>query len=428
MSKTKLLIIVFLIITVRSVSQGFIDSPYSRFGVGDLINNVSGTSIGMGGSSYANTRGGFINYLNPAGLSSIDSLSFIFDFGFNGGIRNYQISNPEMSALKSDFQISNLMFGFRVTPWWASAFGFLPYSKVSYDVASYDSVLYNVNKYYRFGGDGGLNRAFFNNSFTPVKNLNVGVGFSFLYGKINQHNSINFDDDSGDYLNVLQRHSMKISDFMIDFGVQYSIDVNNKNKIHLGGVYQYNSELRGTKSSMIFNSLSSGGSAIIDTIFASEPINGFVSIPQKIGLGLAYEFNDKLIICLDYTTQDWSKTVFFGIQDSLKNSNSISLGLEYLPVGKTGYAYKYSQSVSYRAGAYFNNTYLNVNSNGDPIHDFGISFGFGLPLKRSQTSFNLGLQLGQRGTMRNDLVKENYIIFALNFNLTDRWFVKRKFD
>jgi hypothetical protein len=49
-------------------------------------------------------------------------------------------------------------------------------------------------------------------------------------------------------------------------------------------------------------------------------------------------------------------------------------------------------------------------------------------MKRSKTSFNLSLQLGQRGSLENNLIKENYAIFGLSFNLAEMWFVKSKFD
>ena len=61
------------------------------------------------------------------------------------------------------------------------------------------------------------------------------------------------------------------------------------------------------------------------------------------------------------------------------------------------------------------------------IKDFGISFGVGLPLKRSKTSFNLAVEMGQRGTTDYNLIQENYTRFIFNMTFHERWFVKRKF-
>ncbi len=423
----KIIYILFIVCTINVSGQGKIESPYSKFGVGDLINNTSARNMGMGSVSYAVPSQGYINCMNPAGVAYTDSLSFIFDFGINGGYRYYEIDNPPLSQIKSDLQISHLIIGFRITEWWATRLGASPYSNVDYDIISHDSVIFDVKKNYRYAGRGGYNKIFWSNAFTPVENLNIGVNASYLFGIIDKNNAINFDDDSGAYVNILERTRTSVSDFMFDFGLQYKLKINAANNLHLGGIYNYNSFIKGTKSVMKFNSLSLGGSAIVDTL-DNYNMTGTITIPQKIGFGVCLEHNEKLLLAFDFTTQSWSDAKFFDVEYSLNNTNSYNFGLEYKPIGKTGYAYRYSQAVSYRTGVHFTNTYLNLNENQEQINDFGISFGFGLPMERSKTSFNLSVQIGQRGTLRNDLIKENYVIFALSFNLTDRWFERRRFE
>jgi hypothetical protein len=68
------------------------------------------------------------------------------------------------------------------------------------------------------------------------------------------------------------------------------------------------------------------------------------------------------------------------------------------------------------------------SAGGDHLKDFGITFGMGLPLKRSKTSFNLAFEWGQRGTTDNSLIKENYMRLTMNLTLHEYWFMKRKFD
>ena len=54
--------------------------------------------------------------------------------------------------------------------------------------------------------------------------------------------------------------------------------------------------------------------------------------------------------------------------------------------------------------------------------------GFGIPVKKSATKINIGFETGQRGETNNGLIKENYYILNVNFNMGDIWFIKRKFD
>ncbi|MCF8339273.1 MAG: hypothetical protein K9I74_14985, partial [Bacteroidales bacterium] len=60
--------------------------------------------------------------------------------------------------------------------------------------------------------------------------------------------------------------------------------------------------------------------------------------------------------------------------------------------------------------------------------EFGISFGVGLPIKNSQSSINLGVEIGQRGTTDNNLIEENYVKFTLGLAIFERWFLQRKYQ
>ena len=62
------------------------------------------------------------------------------------------------------------------------------------------------------------------------------------------------------------------------------------------------------------------------------------------------------------------------------------------------------------------------------VPDYGITFGVGFKPRYAKTVFNVTLQIGQRGSLKNNMVKENYYIIGVNFNLVDRWFVKSRID
>ena len=87
---------------------------------------------------------------------------------------------------------------------------------------------------------------------------------------------------------------------------------------------------------------------------------------------------------------------------------------------------KYFKRVVYRAGVRFEETGLKINN--ESINEFGISFGIGLPIGRYFSNANLGVEIGKRGTTNQNLVEENFINFQISLSLTDRWFVKRKYD
>lgn len=425
----KQLIFALIIITtsVTAIAQGRVGSPYTRYGIGDIKNNTLVRNNSMGGLSYTLPYNNGINFVNPSCTGQIDTLTFIFDFGLNGGVRSYSAANSETSQVRSDFQLSHLLFGFPVTKWWKTTIGAMPFSNVGYSITARDSSL-NVAKNFLYAGNGGVNRVMWNNSFNPVKNLSIGVNANFLFGKMYQSNAISFDDDSGAFLNLIEQNVIRVSDFTFDAGFNYTININNKNSINVGGVYGHNTQLNSIRSTIVYNTLTTGSAAVTDTVYQSDEEKGKIGLPQMLGFGLGYNYDSKFFIGVDYTMQDWSGAQYFGLIDALSNGSFLSIGTEYTPAGRNGNAYKYLQGVSYRAGFYSNNTYFKLADGETPISDFGISFGLGLPMKRSKTSFNLSMQLGQRGSLENNLIKEKYIIFGLSFNLAEMWFVKSKFD
>jgi len=100
------------------------------------------------------------------------------------------------------------------------------------------------------------------------------------------------------------------------------------------------------------------------------------------------------------------------------------LGGEYTPDNSS--VSKYMKKIHYRFGVRYSKTYLQLKNN--QLNDYGISFGLGLPLRRSKKNINLGFEIGQRGTTNQNLIKENYGRIIINFAIYERWFFKRKYD
>ena len=75
------------------------------------------------------------------------------------------------------------------------------------------------------------------------------------------------------------------------------------------------------------------------------------------------------------------------------------------------------------------NDYFTVDGNG--IRSVGITIGATLPvyneIAHSYSGFTVGMEIGSRGSIKNNLVRENYINFSFGVNLNDRWFQKRQY-
>ena len=81
--------------------------------------------------------------------------------------------------------------------------------------------------------------------------------------------------------------------------------------------------------------------------------------------------------------------------------------------------------VVYRFG--FRSEQLSLIVNNIPLTETGISFGVGLPLG-GLSNANVGLEISQRGQEESGLIKETLIALRIGLSLSDRWFIKRKYN
>ena len=109
---------------------------------------------------------------------------------------------------------------------------------------------------------------------------------------------------------------------------------------------------------------------------------------------------------------------------TFENSTRYSFGGYFIP-NYNSYS-SYLKRVTYRAGLRYENTGMILRNKS--IEDFAVTAGLGLPLGGTFSKINVGLEIGKRGTVYNNLVEENYINLSIGLSLSDRWFVKRKYD
>lgn len=167
-------------------------------------------------------------------------------------------------------------------------------------------------------------------------------------------------------------------------------------------------------------------SIIQDTLYADT---GKVTMPSRIGFGFSIARPNKWMIGADVSLQDWSKFSYFDAPSTLTNSLQANVGGEWVPELASN---KYARKIAYRLGAYYHGTFLNLQ--GNPITELGITAGVGLPIGfynpigQSYSRINLGINVGRRGTLENNLLQEMTLQFRLGVNLNDIWFIKRRID
>jgi len=405
-------------------AQSSISSPYSHYGIGDIniINNVRNKSMG----SLAYGMRGFynVNPQNPASYTSFDSLSFVFEGAFNSNFTTLKTTGLSDQAASAG--LSYLYFGFPVTKWLKMSFGAMPFSMVGYKILEEftDPAIGKANYYYE--GDGGLNQYYLGAGFRLHENFSVGANLIYLAGKLQRSRLLNFPD-SVVILNTRVKNTFHISDFSYSIGVQFHKKYNKNTTLTIGGVAGNGNRLKATQerlSETLFGGINNNYEVFKDTIEYVTDIKGHMTLPLFIAGGFTYEKTDKLTLGADFNYGFWENFRLFDQSDSLKNSFRFNAGAEFIPDNSS--ISKYWQKLRYRAGFSYNQTYLNLKNT--MISDLGFAFGIGLPLRRQAATLNFGAEIGSRGTTKNNLIQENYFRFHFGVSITERWFIKRKYN
>lgn len=426
--KIQYLFFIILFLPYLAAGQTENNSPYSRFGIGDIAHHSFGRNRALGGMSFGLRDPNAIVIANPASLSARDTMSFLFEFGVIG--KGTELSSGNLTDKFGDINFNHLAIAFPITKRIGTSIGIIPYSNRNYNIISTireGDLLYNPatgDLDCRYIGEGGINQFFIGNAVQLNKNISLGFNFSYLFGSLERIRTLSFVDRH-DFYNSKYSDETIIGDIKFDWGLQYTANFKHDLELTVGAIFSSNTKLSAEHEVLQENIVYSVDPGIYtDTVLNYTDDNGHILLPGKIGAGFTIKKGDKLMIGADYYSQDWSDARFFGKSDSLKNTNTLRGGIEFVPNSRD--LRNYLNSIHYRIGGHYSDSYLQLN--GEQLTDFGISFGLGLPLRGSRSIFNIAFEFGQRGTLDNNLIKEKYGILSFSLTLYDFWFKKQKFD
>lgn len=397
------------------------NSPYTRYGFGQLSDQSFGNGKAMGGIGYGLRNKSQINPTNPASYTAIDSLTFLLEGGFSLQNTNFSEGNLKKNVQNANFDYIAMQF--RLHRRLAMSLGFLPFSNVGYKITSDSKMSFgdreiNVSEIYK--GTGGINQAYMGVGFKILDGLSVGANISYLFGTIEHSSTMLFTDPQSTQYNIQgsqKRNRVEINDYKLDFGLQYSQRFNKKHLVTIGGVYSLKHNLNNdaSKNDEVLSYVSNGwyptsqSSTIID--------NGF-ELPHMFGAGLTYNYNDKLTLGFDYTLQKWGEVKFFGEEGTLRDRSKYAFGGEYIP---NSLSRNYLNKIRYRLGAYYSDPYINVKGE-KGAYEYGVSAGFGLPIFRSL--LNISGQYIRVKPKVSGMIEENYLRVNIGLTFNERWFAK----
>ena len=401
-------LIVVSLMAVGMLAQNATSSPSSRFGYGELNDNLPGAYRAMGGVGMGMRSNKVINPSQPASYTACDSMTFMFDIAGSLLYTNYGDANGERNRVNGNLEYVTMQF-----PIWrqhiAMSLGLTPYSAIGYSFSLSDSISSGYQHTKTYSGEGGLTQVYGGLSVNLFDWIALGANVYYMFGETTQKRSLTFTDASlnavnqGDYLHV---NSLRLR-----YGAQL-FHTFGSHSVSLGGIL----ECKQAFTKCDYHQVESSTSDTITKLDNSDSAR--FEMPLIYGLGLSYVYANRLTLGLDYQVQDWSKALYFNTEHMLSKRQRVALGAEYRhdPTSR-----KYVEKMYWRLGVSYTSSYTTQFDQ----PSLCVTMGIGFPLRTIGTVINTSFEYGKRG-FGDSLLNENYLRFVVNAAIAEHWFFKRK--
>ena len=422
-SKIIILFSLLLFTFTFAMGQKQVNSPYSRFNIGTLEPTGPFRGQGMGGIGVSMRDNSSIFYVNPASYSSLDTISFVFDFGLDYTMN--RLSTGDEGYSSDDMNFDHLVIGFPLAKGFGIAAGVVPVSNGYYRMMErvvaedpeYDPVIGPYSALH--SGEGGLTNFFIGTGIKVSKNLSAGVNMTILFGQLRRSNQFSFDD----LFNVYHNNSterLQMGGINFEYGLQYLLPLKNKNFINAGISYTTGKHYNSDYENFVYRYTSFGTS---DTISYTSGVGNAVLLPGTLRAGVSFGKTDKFIAGFDFVTTNWSEADIPGSSGYAADTRTLMFGAEFTPDKFSNFGFL--RRMDYRIGGHTGSNYLVIG--GEQVKEIGVTAGLGMPMRRTPSKTNLFVDF-TRKTGAGSLHTEDYFTVGISINLYDWWFRQRKYE
>lgn len=418
------LICLMALLTTGVYGQMNVHTPFARYGIGYLEQQGTFRTRAMGGISSGIRDNMTLNYLTPASYSSIDTISFLFDFGLSYGVVG--LKGDGMSFTSQDVNFTHLMIGFPIMKGWGVTAAILPYSNGSYNIG-FETPGTGVTgtTYQSHLGSGGYQRVLLGTGFKPLPYVSAGINLFYLFGEVSRVNDFAFTGDNN-YFNTRKQSISSLKGLGYEASVQFMLPLSDNRYVNAGLTWTPAYDLRtGNEDLTLRYSYVSFNSSLLarDTLsFGSESTTS--RMPNSIRAGIGLGKTDKFTAGADIVYTKWTKASLPGTYGIYSDAMALHAGAEYIPDKYSNYGF--FNRMEYRIGCRYGESYTLFE--GDNLKEYGITFGTGIPMRRSRSRISLVVDLSTRGNGEGGVPGERRISVGASLNLHDYWFIKRQYD
>ncbi|MDL1913410.1 MAG: hypothetical protein FDW93_02640 [Bergeyella sp.] len=408
------------------------NSPYAVYGIGDekYDNTIDIGAMGGISTAYVNDLNNKFNFANSAANQNFGLTSFSIE-GTNEN--NFLRTNYQNNSLaKKSVYLSNVSLAFPLSKSMKFGVRFQPYSSKMYTIVTKDQIDENTTSINRFMGKGSISIVQGALSFKINEDISLGLRSNTYFGRISDTEELSYS--SADLVNGYE-NSTKILAYNFTAGGIYQRKLSKDKKLTLGGTYTFGN--LGTVTTQYTNSTYyyiGDGTKKSQTILDSKEYGGKGYFPMEASVGVGYgkDLHWFLSTQFDYKKGEtiWFLSKPFQYQDAYK----FSFGGWILP--SVNNFRNYFSRVVYRYGVYYQKGSLRIIPKGSTspslVNEFAITGGASLPFANANINklsyLDLGIEIGQRGSLQNNLVRQTFVNLKVGINFADLWFRKVQYD
>lgn len=417
----------------QAQGQNNYGSIYSLYGLGERVEFGTAQSAMLGHASTALRSGSYVSLSNPA-LWADQSLT-TFSAGASLATVRGEDAFTDDTSVGTAGDLSSLHLGIPLLPGRLGlTVGYRPYSRVNYRAAVDDSLSvdgemepFTLNQ----EGAGGLQHLTAGLGARVGSALQVGASADVLFGSQELLQRTEFDDAS--FFETRQARVNRLRGVTATLGAAVTARslASDDDALTFAASLRLPARLSGSRTVTLGESLDR------DTLQASDgslEVDGDATLPLAARGGIAYIAGQRWLATLDASYEPWSgfeSTLPVGGYDPgtgldvLRDRYRVGGGVEVTPAGRDRRASALQRS-SYRLGGYAERGLYAPA--GEDVTTLALTGGVSVPNRLTGARFDLGFELGTRGSAEGVLVRDTFFKGTLTLNFGERWFIRRRFD
>ncbi|UOU96958.1 hypothetical protein MUU74_10680 [Chryseobacterium daecheongense] len=427
----KIFVLSFISVGYFLNAQSLSNSPYATYGIGDVKydNTIETASMGGISTAYISDFTSSFNFANPANNANFELTSIKLEATNENNYFKTDYNNTK--STKHSTYLSNISLAFPLSQKVKMGFSYQPYSSKSYDILHSETIQNpdgtETEVRNRFRGTGTLNTAQAAVSYKINQEFAVGVRANLYFGNLSDINEL--ASSNAELINGYETKN-RIKNFNFTLGANYQhLNTSTDRKLTIGATTTFgNSSNMTTDYTNSTYYYTTGDVKAGETIIEQKNTKSKNLLPLQASLGIGYGSENQWFVSLQGDYKKGETVSYFGSTFDFEDSYRISAGGWYLP--NYNNFRSYFSRVVYRYGAFYEKG--NLKLAGNNINKFGVSAGVLLPFKNSSitrmSGLEIGVEVGKRGTLKDNLINQNFINLRIGFNFADRWFRKTLYN